>query len=67
MTSGRASTTALTWPWGARAMLKEFALPGMVAVANPEESGSCRLLSALGFRAGVDTPNGRLFVYEGLR
>lgn len=52
---------------GARAMLEAFGAPGMVAVANPEEKGACRFLAALGFRPGHDTPNGRLFVYEGPR
>jgi hypothetical protein len=52
---------------GAREMLKAFAVPGMVAVANPEEGNSRKLLASLGFVPGVVTPDGQVFVYAGLR
>lgn len=50
---------------GARLMLKAFGVPGMVAVANPEERGSGRFLAKLGFIPAAMTPHGQLFVYGG--
>ena len=52
---------------GARIMLENLGARGMVAVANPEEKHSRKLLSRLGFIPGAMTPQGQTFVYGGRR
>ena len=49
---------------GARRVVRQFASPGMLAFACPEERDPAKLLCALGFRAtGMMSPSGEVFIW----
>jgi hypothetical protein len=50
---------------GARSMLRNFAVPGLRAVAAPDEPGAPRLLRRLGFISSGRNAVGEIFTYRG--